>query len=92
MIIYRTSIINQRYYLRNIYFKKIKENFSKLNTEIITILRWETKLLHELTGKPVDRLAIISTGTNIEQILGISDIPAANGNEIASAIYETLKN
>lgn len=89
-VINRTSIRRQRSYFRKVYTEKIKENFSKLNTQVMT-LHWDTKLLNNLTGEPVERLSIIGTSTNIEQLLGVPEIPDATGNEIASALYDTLK-
>lgn len=90
-VINRTSIRNQRNIFRKKYTKKIKENFSKLNTQVITV-HWDTKLLHDITGRPVERLSIIGTSTNIKQLLGVPEIPAATGNEVASAIYDTLED
>jgi len=90
-VINRTSIRNQRNIFRKKYTEKIKENFSKLNTQVITV-HWDTKLLHDITGRPVERLSIIGTSTNIEQLLGVPEIPAATGNEVASAIYDTLED
>lgn len=82
----RTSIRNQRNIFRKIYTEKIKENFSKLNAQVITV-HWDTKLQYDLTGRPVERLSIIGTSTNIEQLLGVPEIPAATGNEVASATH-----
>jgi len=90
-VINRTSIRNQRNIFRKKYTEKIKENFSKLNAQVITV-HWDTKLLHDITGRPVERLSIIGTSTNIEQLLGVPEIPAATGNEVASAIYDTLED
>lgn len=90
-IINRTSIRNERNQLRKLYSEKIKERFCFGNTETITV-HVDTKLLQHISGKPVERLAVIATGTNTEQLLGVPDLPSATGTEIASAIYETLEN
>jgi len=57
-VINRTSIRNQCNIFRKKCTEKIKENFSKLNAQVITV-HWDTKLLHDLTGRPVERLSII---------------------------------
>jgi len=62
-----------------------------LNTQIITI-HWDTKLLNDLTGKPVEKLSIIWTSTNIEQLQGVPEILAATGNEVVSAIFDTWED
>lgn len=72
------------------YTEKIKESFSKFNAQIITV-HWDTKLLHDLTGRQVERLSIIGTSRNIEQLLGVPEITAASGNEVASTVYNTLE-
>jgi hypothetical protein len=43
-----------------------------------------------VTGEKEERLAIIATGFNTEQILNIPDLPAGTGLEISSAVYESL--
>lgn len=47
---------------------------------------------HIKCGKPVEILAIIATETDIEQLLGIPDLPADTGTEMASAIHKTLES
>jgi hypothetical protein len=38
-----------------------------------------------------ERLAIIAFGTDIEQLLGVPDLTASTGREMASTNFETLE-
>lgn len=88
-IINRNSIRQQRDALRKAKSTNIVSTF-KQNSQPLTN-HWDTKLLPSVTGKPEDRLAIIATAPNIEQVLNIPDIPSGTGLEIASAVYDTLE-
>ena len=89
-VINKTSIRNQRNLFRKKYSERIKQKFCDIGTKVLTI-HWDTKLLQDISGKPVERLAIIATGTDVEQLLGVPDLTAPAGIEMASAIYETLE-
>ncbi|XP_050520208.1 uncharacterized protein LOC126893767 [Daktulosphaira vitifoliae] len=90
-VLNRTSISKQREQFRKKNYIRIKEKFSQLNDKIVTI-HWDTKLLHDISGKSVERLAVIATGAGTEQLLGVPEIPAATGLEMASAVYDTLES
>lgn len=88
-IINRNSVRLQRDALRKERGSNIVSKF-KQKTQPLTI-HWDTKLLPTLTGKPEDRLSIVATAPQLEQILNMPDIPSGTGLEIASAVYDTLE-
>lgn len=90
-IIIRTSIRNERNHFRKQHSQNIKEKFFSIDTQFQTI-QWDTKLLKDISGKHVERMAIIATGADVEQLLGVSDLPTAICVEMASVIYETLED
>jgi len=89
-VINKTSIRNARATYRQSYDNKVKQNFCNLNVESI-VLHWDTKLLENISGKLVDRLAIIGTGPNVEQLLGVPELCSGTGIEISSAIYDVIE-
>ena len=69
----------------------VKSKFEGLSLNFVTI-HWDSKLLPDITGnKSVDRLPVIATGLNMEQLLGVPELLSATGNEVASAVYDTLQ-
>ncbi|CAH0389126.1 unnamed protein product [Bemisia tabaci] len=69
---------------------KLKENFQGENLELIT-LHWDGKLMKQLLGPDkCDRLAIIITSGDIEQILSIPEVLSSTGRDQADAIFEHL--
>lgn len=56
------------------------------------ILRWDGKLLPDITGGPqkVDRVAILVTGGGIEKLLAVPKIDQGTGQEQATACLNTL--
>lgn len=56
------------------------------------MIHWDSKILPALTGKNnVDRLPIIATAMNVEQLLEVPQMPSWTGYEISSAVYDTLQ-
>ena len=89
-VINRTSIKGYREKLREIKAKEIKDNFGghELNAAVI---HWDGKLLQAVTGKEmVDRLPIIITNGDSEQILAVPFLESGTGAFTAGAVYETL--
>lgn len=43
------------------------------------------------SSENVDRLPVIKTAPNIEQIIGVPQLISGSGNEIASVVNETLQ-
>lgn len=91
-VINRTSIRRIRQNLRKRAASNIKSKFFDLDLTN-AVVHWDSKLLSDLTGKKiVDRLPVIVTAPNIEQLLGVPELSAGTGYEISSAIYDTLED
>lgn len=91
-VINRTSIRLSRQRFRELNAFRIKQNFFDLNLKFITI-HWDSKILLDITGKTkVDRLPIIATAPNTEQLLGVPELSAGTGYEVSSAVYDTLED
>ncbi|KAL4131631.1 hypothetical protein QTP88_008916 [Uroleucon formosanum] len=57
------------------------------------LVHWDSKILPNLIGtKNVDRLPVIITAPNVEQLLGVPHLSSGTGKEISSAVYDTLKD
>jgi hypothetical protein len=57
------------------------------------VIHWDGKLLPNLTGsKKVDRLPVILTAPDVEFLLGVPELTSGDGEEIALAVYDTLKD
>jgi len=90
-IINRTSIKSAREKFRQHIFKKMKYRFDNLNFKSY-VLHWYSKLLPDITGHlKVDRLPVIVTALNVEQLLGVPKLDSGTGYETSSAIYDTLE-
>lgn len=48
--------------------------------------------MSNITGKKIDRLAVIATSHQTDRLLGVPEIPAGTGVEISSAVYELINN
>lgn len=69
----------------------MKYRFDNLNFKSY-VLHWDSKLLPDITGHlKVDRLPVIVTAPNVEQLLGVPKLDSGTGYETSSAIYDTLK-
>ena len=56
------------------------------------VLHWDSKLLPTLCGaEKKDRLPIIVTFQGKEKLLEISEIPAATGQDQATAVFQTVQ-
>lgn len=52
------------------------------------MIHWDSKIL---TGKNVDRLPIIATAMDVEQLLGVPEMPSGTRYEISSAVFDILQ-
>lgn len=88
----RTSIRNGRQIFRKNNTSNIKSKFIDLNLNY-GIVHWDSKILPTLVGKEkCDRLPVVITAQNIEQLLGVPHISSGTGSEICSAVYDELEN
>lgn len=79
---------NRIKYRRNI-GENIKKDFKALN--ILTV-HWDGKLLPEMTGvTKVERLPVIITGLNCEQLLGVPKLNESSGLRQSEVIYDLLE-
>ncbi|XP_025405317.1 uncharacterized protein LOC112679643 [Sipha flava] len=91
-VINRTSIRLSRQRFRELNASRIKQNFFDLNLKFLTI-HWDSKILLDITGKTkVDRLPIIATVPNTEQLPGVPELSAGTGYEVSSAVYDSLED
>jgi len=90
-VINRTSIKNARQSVREKNAENVRSDFLNLNVDF-AIVHWDGKILSDFGGHgKVDRLPIIVTGPNFEQLLGVPQIPSGTGLEMSSAIFDTLE-
>lgn len=90
-IINRTSIKISREKFRQQISERVRLKFDNLNLKSL-VLHWDSKILPDITGKSkVDRLPVVVTALNMEQLLGVPEIKSSTGKEISSALYHTLQ-
>jgi hypothetical protein len=64
---------------------------SRFDPEPPLIVHWDGKLLPDITGtEKVDRLPVIVTGTNVEQLLGVPKLASGTGQDQANAVVARL--
>lgn len=91
-VINRTLIRLSCQRFRELNASRIKLNFFELNLKFITV-HWDLKIPLNITGKiKVDRLPIIATAPNTEQLLGVPELSAGTGYEVSSAVYDTFED
>ena len=80
-----SSIRRERIKRREDIARNIKEGFN--HDDLLTV-HWDGKLLEDLTGhETVDRLPIIITGKETNQLLGIPKLSSGTGEATAEAVY-----
>jgi hypothetical protein len=90
-VINRSSIKRSRENYRKNITENINSKFQEHNLNFV-VVHWDSKILRALIGKKnVDRLPIVATAPNIEQLLGIPQIPSGTGFEVSSAIFDFTK-
>lgn len=88
----RSSIKRSRESFRYQISSEIKTAFHQLHLNFV-VVHWDSKILPNLIGtENVDRLPVIITAPNIEQLLGVPHLSSGTGKEISSAVYDTLKD
>lgn len=86
----RTTIQRCRQSLRREIAEKLKSYFKDISFTA-PVVHWDSKLLSVLNESYMeDRLSIIITDGDIEQIIGIPVIPNSSGREQAHAVFEVL--
>lgn len=56
------------------------------------MIHWDSKILSALAGKNnVNRLPIIATAMNVEQLLEVPQMPSGTGYEISFDIFDTFQ-
>lgn len=86
----RTTLQRSRQRMRKERAEKLKVSFKESDL-LAPIIHWDGKLLPSLTGmKNVDRLAVLVTSGEVEQLLGVPPLEHSTGKEQALAVYETL--
>ncbi|XP_050528083.1 uncharacterized protein LOC126898185 [Daktulosphaira vitifoliae] len=91
LIINKTSINNFPKRFRENLIKKISSNFNLSTLGPCTIHR-DGKLLPSLSGHQlVERLPIIVSNNNIEQLLDVPEISSGSGQSQAAAVYAALE-
>lgn len=84
-----STIHRQRIKARKNIAETLKKNFS--TPENLTV-HWDVKLLPEITGPAkVERLPIVVTGLNCEQLLGVPKLEKSTGENQATVIIDILR-
>lgn len=92
LIINRTSLRRMRSKYREAVAGKLKENYRLSSTEPC-VLHFDGKILPDINGTgTVDRLPVIVSNRNGEQLLGVPLTPDGSGEEIASAVYDVIED
>ncbi|KAL4090708.1 hypothetical protein QTP88_025495 [Uroleucon formosanum] len=88
----RSSVKRSRESFRYQISSEIKTAFHQLNLNF-AVVHWDSKILPNMIGtENVDRLPVIITAPNVEQLLGVPHLSSGTGKEISSAVYDTLKD
>lgn len=92
LIINRTTLRRLRQENRETVALNVKENY-KLQSSEPCIVHFDGKILPDLTGKEkVDRQPVIVSNKNGDQLLGVPSLPNGKGEEICSAVFNTLES
>ncbi|CAB0016747.1 unnamed protein product [Nesidiocoris tenuis] len=84
-----SSIRRARMKYRATYANNLKRAFNP--EEIPLTIHWDGKMLEDITGhETVDRLPILASGNNVDQLLAVPKLASGTGESIASAVFETL--
>lgn len=69
----------------------MQSKFNDLNLKSL-IIHWGSKLLPVITGRSkVDRLSVVVTVSNVEQLLGVPQLGSDSKYKITTAIHDTLE-
>lgn len=90
-VINTTSIHEARQNLRKKRFEAIKKLVPNLFSTLPSTIHWDGKMLTEyFRRETVDRLAIIVTCGEIEQLLGVPKLSSGSGANQAKAVFDSL--
>lgn len=92
LIINRSTLRKMRQNNREEVAANVKQNY-RLQSSEPCIVHFDGKILPALTGKEkVDRQPVIVSNKNGDQLLGVPSLPNGKGQEISSAVYNTLES
>ena len=84
------SIHRKREQIRSTEAVHEKNRFLQMANKCLTV-HWDGKLLPDITGEEkVDRLPIIVTGINVEEMLAVPKLSSGSGAEQANAVFKAL--
>lgn len=87
-LISSSTIRRRRREIREAFTKELKETLQVAEN---LVLHWDGKILPEIHGiETTDRLPVVVTGLNTEQLLGVPKIDEGTAIKQATAIVETL--
>lgn len=90
LIINRTTLQRVRQLQRESIATKIKDNY-KLNPDMPCTVHFDGKLLPSIHGKSkIDRLPVIVSNKNGDQLLGIPSIRNGTGHQISAAVINVI--
>lgn len=85
----RSSIRRSRRHTRQIQDEEARKKFHAAGP---LLLHWDGKMLQEMGGKTVERVAILVTGQGFEKLLGIPSAARSTGEAQAAACLELLES
>lgn len=89
-VLSRSSVKRAREMFRKEGATSIKSKFSDTDIDFV-VVHWDSKILTDITGKSnIDRLPVVATAPNIEQLLGVPGLTSPTGSEVSSAVYDIL--
>jgi len=81
-----SSIRRDRIHHREKIAMSLKKDFQ---VDVPLTIHWDGKMLEDITGhKTVDRLPILVSGRNVDQLLAVPKLESGTGESTASAVYE----
>jgi hypothetical protein len=88
----RSSIRRSRIQQRTCAAQTLKTLFCEQETEEPVTVHWDSKILPDITGREtVDRLPVLLSGFNTDQLLGVPKLPSATGEAVSNAVVKTLQ-
>lgn len=85
-----SSVRRQRIKRREALAKNLKTDFSP---DVLLTVHWDGKMLEDISGHEiVDRLPILVSGQNIDQLLAVPKLESGSGELIATAVYEEISS
>lgn len=83
-----SSIRRQRIKTRQSLAENLKKEFSP---DVPLTVHWDGKMLEDISGHTVvDRLPILVSGENVDQLLSVPKLESGSGELTATAVYDTV--